>query len=794
MIFRRLLSAATVLAGLTISASAQTERVVVYGTLPDSDIGVAQDKVPGSLQSLSADDVGAAHGTTVLDSLSTRAAGVGLSDLQGNNMFQDLRYHGFEASPLQGVAEGVAVYQNGVRLNEAFGDTVNWDAIPETAVAHMDVWSNNPVFGLNALGGAINIVMKTGFTWTGTEASLQGGSFGHAMGTLQYGVEDGDFNFYVAAEGVTDDGWRLHSESNLGRLYADAGWRFGDSEIHLVASGSQSGLGVIGPTPIDATVQNPRAIYTWPQTTQNRIGSLALNGKTKLADHWQVEASVYVRTLRQRHVDGNDADFERCSARSSFGGDLCLEDDAFGTPPGGKTTAFRDQFVIMNSAGAVFAFDPDIIYGTVDRTFTDTTSQGATVQVSSDDDLFGLKNYFTAGGSIDHSAIGFRSTSTLGAIFPDLSVASDPGEPDAGNVIHTQGNLGYAPANLGGTTDYYGVYAVDALDITDTVTITAGFRLNAADIATRDRSGLAAELTGSHGYTHLNPLAGLTWKIADGLSFFGGYSESNRAPTPLELDCASPTQPCLLEGSLVADPPLKQVVADTGEFGLRGEIAAPLNDGTPGKFSWSASLFRTDSDNDIVTLASVIQGRGYFANVPLTRRQGIDVSAQYATQGWSLYASYSYLDATYQFAGTLTSPNNPFADDDGNVSVVPGNHIPFSPTHQARFGGDGEILPGLTVGGDLVFTGSQFFDGDNANQNPTLPSYWTANLRVAYAFDKQWQIFGLVNNVFNQRAASYGTFFDPDDAEGLFTPDVTDPRTITPIQPVSFQAGIKIAF
>ena len=40
-----------------------------------------------------------------------------------------------------------------MRLNEAFGDTVNWDAIPQIAIARMEVWSSNPVFGLNALGG-----------------------------------------------------------------------------------------------------------------------------------------------------------------------------------------------------------------------------------------------------------------------------------------------------------------------------------------------------------------------------------------------------------------------------------------------------------------------------------------------------------------------------------------------------------------------------------------------------------------------------------------------------------------
>ncbi|HEX4271230.1 MAG TPA: TonB-dependent receptor plug domain-containing protein, partial [Rhizomicrobium sp.] len=279
-------------------AANTTEHVVIYGTLPDSDIGQDASKVPGELQSFSAQQVGAQHGATVLEALGNQAAGVSLSDSQGNTMFQDLRFHGFEASPLQGTAQGVAVYQNGVRLNEAFGDTVNWDAIPQTAIDRMDVWSSNPVFGLNALGGAVNLVMKNGFTWQGTELNGQGGTYGHGMGTMQYGVESGNMSFYAAAEGVTDSGWRLHSPSGLARLYTDAGWRFGASEVHFVATAALSDLGVVGPTPVELLQQSSAAVYTYPQTTHNLIGSLALNDKTRLSDNWQVEASVYVRALR----------------------------------------------------------------------------------------------------------------------------------------------------------------------------------------------------------------------------------------------------------------------------------------------------------------------------------------------------------------------------------------------------------------------------------------------------------------------------------------------------------------
>jgi len=477
---------------LPVAAMAQTsatEQVVVYGPLSGSGVGLQPGMVAAQVQSLSSAQIEVLHGTTLLDSLDARVAGVSLSDTQGNAIFQNVRYHGFEASPLQGNAQGLAVYQNGIRLNEAFGDTVNWDAIPSAAIDRTDVWSSNPVFGLNALGGAVNLIMKDGFRWQGATASVQGGAYGQSMAVLQYGNNDGRFGFYGALEGITDGGWRHHSASDLGRLYFDAGWRSGTSEVHLVASGAQSVLGVVGPTPIELIQQASPSVYTWPQKTNNRVGALALRGKTELAPNWQAEASGYVRDFRQRHLDGNDADFERCSSRSSFGGAICLEDDAFGTPSGGKTTAFRDQFVIVNGAGQTFPFASGVTYGTVDRTFTDATTEGATFQITSDQALFGVSNYLTFGASIDHSDIDFRSNSTLERIYPDLRVDLDATLPGSGNIVRTQGNLGYAPVDLSGTVNYYGLYGVDAVNLTEALTLTLGFRVNIANIDTQDNTG-----------------------------------------------------------------------------------------------------------------------------------------------------------------------------------------------------------------------------------------------------------------------------------------------------------------
>jgi len=320
--------------------------------------------------------------------------------------------------------------------------------------------------------------------------------------------------------------------------------------------------------------------------------------------------------------------------------------------------------------------------------------------------------------------------------------------------------------------------------------VTVGLRANTADIDTRDRSGAAAELNGSHSYGHVNPLAGVAYRFADALTLFAGYSEANRAPTPLELDCADPNLPCLLEGSLVADPPLAQVVAHSYQAGLRGD----LGEVGRGKLDWSLNLFRTDSDNDIVALASTLAGRGYFANVPSTQRQGLDLSANYSGPGWSAHASYSWLDATYQFNGTLASPHNPHADANGNVAVTRGNRIPLNPSDTIRAGADVEVVDGLSLGGELAFTGSQYFAGDPSNVNSKLPPTVVVNLRAAWQITPTWQLFGTVDNLFDNRDALYGTYFGPDGTASLITPMLADRRTVTLRQPVTFQLGLKLRF
>jgi iron complex outermembrane receptor protein len=748
-------------------------------------------KVPGTVETASPSDVAQGLPASAADILGQLVPGANLTDLQGNPFTQDLRYRGFAASPLQGTPQGLAVYQNGVRINEAFGDTVNWDLVLPTAIRSLEVFSNNPIFGLNAIGGAVNIEMKDGFSYQGLETTVSGGSYGRIGTSLQYGVASAPWALYVAGDAIRDGGWRFQSQSNVERLYADLGYRVPGSELHFVLSGATDRLGVIGPTPIELTRLDERSIYTWPQSTRNEFGSVAVNGKFDVAPTWKLQGNLYVRRFDQSHIDGNAGDFESCSQQSSFGGQLCLQDDAFGTPPGGKTPAFRDQFVVLGPNGQSFPFVANTPYGTIDRTTTGSTTVGGSLQATNTDQLIGHHNNLTLGTSVDHSDISFRSDSTLGFIYPDLSVGANSSVAGTGTgPIRTAGNLGFAPVDLSATNTYVGVYATDTFDISDRLAFSFGGRLNLAQIATHDRSDTAPELNGSHDYVRFNPFAGPAFKLTPDISLYAGYSESNRAPTPLELTCSDKTHPCLLANALVADPPLKQVVSHTYEAGLRGAHAVAPEESLSGKIG----LFRTDSDDDIIALASAIQGRGFYANVPATRRQGVDAAARYQAGPWRLYASYALVDATFQFTGLLPSPNNPAADANGNILVHSGARMPLVPRHQFKTGVDYAVTPRWDLAGEIVAFSSQFFAGDESNQNPQLPAYWVANLHTAYQITDGIQFFADLRNLFNRRYATYGTYFETGAVRNAIAVALNDPRTITLAQPLSVYAGIKMTW
>ena len=734
--------------------------IEVVESSPLSPADLDRDKVPANVQSLSAPDFDHAKSPDLLQAIAQHLPGVTLSDQTGNPFQLDLNYRGFTASPVLGTPQGIAVYQNGVRINEVFGDTVNWDLIPEMAIQRMTLVPNNPIYGLNALGGALSLEMKNGFTYQGVEGEVRGGSFGRRAVAGQAGGQNGNWAAYVAADAINDDGWRDHSPSQLRRMYADVGARDDKSEFHVNFTGASNDLAGITVTPIELLSRRWNSVYTWPQTTQNDLAFLTANGSYKATDTLSFQGNLYYRGFWQRHVDANTSEAQPCTDPKL----LCIGDN---------TTSLIQGRKVPNP------FPSGTVFGEIDRTRTAANSFGGSLQATSTQRVFEHDNHFVVGVSLDHGRVQYTGNSELGTIGQDLFVTGT-------GVFIDQPAGDVAPVALLATTRYTGIYATDTLDVTAKLAVTAGGRFNIAQIKLEDEIGTA--LNGNERFSRFNPVIGATYKIAPELTAYAGYSEANRAPTPLELGCADPTRPCLIDNFLVSDPHLKQVVSHTYEAGLRGRL--DLGEGH-GRLNWSLGLFRTGNTDDIINIASPVAGHGFFQNGGKTRREGLEASASYKQDRWTAYANYTFIDATFQSRLTLSSPNNPAADANGNIFVVPGDRIPAVPQHRFKAGAEYAVTEPWKIGADLNVVGSQYLVGDQSNQNPKVPAYWVVNLHTSYQVSKHVELFGLVQNLFDRRYYTFGTFFDPHAIPFL---GLTDPRTLAPGMPLAAYAGLRATF
>jgi outer membrane receptor protein involved in Fe transport len=568
-----------------------------------------------------------------------------------------------------------------------------------------------------------------------------------------------------------DDGFRNFSASNVRRFYGDIGGRNDQAEFHLNMGVADNDFGAAATVPVELLQRYWGATYTTPQTSENRVGYVNLTGKVEATPTWTIDGSAHVRIFDQKTQDGNPTGTQPCTADQTL---LCYGD--------GSTHANG-----LNGAQLANPFDPNAVLGENDRTTTHSTTTGFSLQATNTDRLFGHNNHFVVGGSLDYSVTRFTASAELGTIGPDYVVSG------SGIFLGPSGfPISIGPVDLRTTNQYIGLYALDTFDVTNAFSLTGGGRFNVANISLQnqlpDQPGTS--LNGNDTYTRFNPIIGGTYKITSELTAYAGYSEANRAPTPLELGCADPAHPCVIAAFLVSDPPLKQVVSHTVEAGLRG--SKELNIGTLG---WKLGVYRADNTDDILAIPSQVQGFGYFQNVGSTRRQGIEAEVNLKSSKLQLNASYTLVDARFLDALQVGS-NSPFADANGNVQIVPGNQIPAIPRHRIKASFDYSVTDAFKIGGNALFVSSQYFVGDESNQAPKLPGYAVFNLHASYQIDKTFQIYARVDNVFDNRYATYGRFFDttalPNFANG--GANFSDPRSVSPARPRAFYTGLRATF
>lgn len=306
---------------------------------------------------------------------------------------------------------------------------------------------------------------------------------------------------------------------------------------------------------------------------------------------------------------------------------------------------------------------------------------------------------------------------------------------------------------------------MDNFMVTEQLTLTVGGRYNESAIALRDRSGVRPELDGDHDFSRFNPTAGVTYTLLKDLNIYANYSESARAPTPIELACndgvfeiarrlaaargedpAHVNFACRLPNAFLADPPLKQVVAESVEGGVRGVVA---------DIDYRLGYFRTVNKDDII-FQSTGRTTGLFANVDATKREGMELALAGTWQSVEWFTAYSYVNASFESAFKAHSPHHPDADANGEIQVSPGARIPGIPRHQLKMGGDYTLPVGIKVGLEMLYNSDQVLRGDESNQLDTVAGYAVVNLRGSYRFNAHLEAFARVTNVFDEDYETFG--------------------------------------
>ena len=380
------------------------------------------------------------------------------------------------------------------------------------------------------------------------------------------------------------------------------------------------------------------------------------------------------------------------------------------------------------------------------------------------------------GTSIDLAQIAFGSNSEVGSLTATRGVT--------GSGLFA-GLFGKAPddifnTRLDSSNQGVGLYFSDTLSLSQRAHLTMAGRFNQSQVDIQDRLGTS--LNGDHTFSRFNPSVGLVIEGNELVSTFVRYSESNRSPTAAELSCADPAEPCRVPNAFMSDPPLEQAVARSTEGGLRGNWAN-LN----GSLEWSASLYSTRINDDILFVASpALIGTGYFQNAGDTLRNGIDLNIQGQFAKLGFYLGYGLVNATFQTPVTLPGDDevNDAVNDDGQLEIAPGDRLAGIPKHSLKTGLSIRPTNPWSITLEAMSSSSRVFVGDEGNDQIPLDGYQLVNVRTAIAISEATELFAQIDNLFDANYQTFGILaeleIDLDEA-----PNATDPRFVAPGNPRS---------
>lgn len=679
-------------AGTDAASADDLPTVVVTSPMPLPGLGLPLREVAANVQSIQRQEIERQHGGNVAELLQRNLDGVVINSVQGNDYQPDISYRGFTASPLLGTPQGLSVFQDGVRINEPFGDAVNWDLLPRAAIAEVQmIPGSNPVFGLNTLGGAIAVTTKSGHTNPGGRIEMSGGSFGRKALEFEQGGTAGNLDYFLAANDSQDRGWADHNQSQVRQLFGKIGYRDQDTSLKLSLTAANNDLQGTQTIP-RSFLDNRRQAYTFPDQNLNRATFWSLSGSHFFSENLQLSANAYYRNYRSQNTSSNVND------------------------------GYADDGIEADNS----------------RSLVDQGSHGFGLQLSYFGKLAGMENRMMVGVAGDFAGAQFRQANQAANFAPGreaIGVGDFVPETDAATDNR----------NLG-------VFASDTLALAEHWALTASGRYNRARVTIADQSGMQPKLNGDHSFSRFNPGLGLTYSPAPELTAYAAYSQGMRTPSAIELACADPGAPCSLPNAFVADPPLKPVIAKTAEIGVRGQHGAASQWRVTLFRTDLSDDIQFISSGGASSGVGYFQNVGASRRQGLELAAGTTIGNLGLSIGYSYVdATYQSPFLVHSASNSTAGAGGDIQVRPGNrLPGVPENTVQLR--IDAALQPDWRLAANLLYRSAIYARG----DDNNQDSNGKIAGYTVVNLDTTYTVNRHLQVFARVDNVFNREYATSG--------------------------------------
>jgi outer membrane receptor protein involved in Fe transport len=737
--------------------------VEVVGVSPVASFNIPLNQYPGNIQVLRENDIESQKSSSFSELLGRSAASVNLNEIQGNPFQLDLNYRGQRLSPVLGSAQGISAYLDGVRINEAFGDVISWDMLPESAISTITmIPGSNPMYGMNTLSGALVMTTKNGLTHEGNEVELTAGSFGRQRADVGVGRNLGNgYHAYAAATTFKEDGWREKSDSKLTNAFIKFGRDTEKTSWNVSVMGGTSDLKGNGLAPHDMYTTNYRQGYTFYDITENKSQQVSFAGTHKLSNEEKLSLTTWYRHAKRKGNNGDVNERYRewleCDGVFTSGSD-CEEDfSGAGTEPAhaliNKNESKQDSY------GVTFQWDKQ--FGTHKVLTGITIQQARTRYKQSEADASFDDRVATAVGAFteqaDHKGKNNQYSLFVGDVFTPVS----------GTLF--SGALRYDYAKVSN----------DLMSLQTTY-------------EDGDRENVPRRSVEAFSYHKLNPSFGFSQVLNKQATVFGNWSQGMRVPTAFELGCSNPDFPCRAPTGLQDDPYLKPIISQTAEIGFR---LFPTE-----KTRVTIAAFSNLNKDDVmfVRAPNRTMNEGIFKSIGNTQRDGIELTARHRESRWEIGASYTYLKARYKSAVELPSLED-------SITTKSGTRIAGLPEHFFKFAAMYRLTPQVRVGGDVQFYGSQVVAGNETKTaaddaegvvgKDKLAGYGILNLNANYEYVKGLNFFVRVNNVFDKKYASYATLgYNMFPGGSIATSEADGAVFYAPGAPRAVFAGVRYEF